>query len=145
MDTAAGQERRIYEIAGLPTPTPLTCPFSLLPSLSLSLSLCCCPQQVVVLLNFCIVIYNLIDLCPRPRLYSDGTPFWRKVPFSNIGSDNGPAANPIYNRVLPPLDPSRSINSLPSCLNQHFFSCLLPCFLMGNEGRRYYCARSVNS
>ena len=109
MDTVE-QEQRIYEIAGLLI--PLASLFPSIPSLSLSLSLSfslflwCCPQQVVVLLNFCIVIYNLIDLCPRPWLYSDGTPFWRKVPFRNIGPDNGPAANSIYNSVLPPLDTS---------------------------------------
>ena len=126
MDTAE-QEQRIYEIAGLLI--PFASPFPSIPSLSFSLFLWCCPQQVVVLLNFCIVIYNLIDLCPRPWLYSDGIPFWRKVPFRNIGLDNGPAANSIYNSVLPPLDTSPPPFPPPSIYHFSTFLSLPTLFL----------------
>lgn len=65
----------IYEIAALQPPL-LT---ALLPTLLRRF----CPQQVVVLLNLCTLIYNLIDLCPRFFFFPYAASFFFLSTISN--------------------------------------------------------------
>jgi len=85
-----GSSNGIYEIA-----TPLH------PFILLSLSY---PQQVVVLLNFCIVIYNLIDLCSRAWFSQSRDTAFEKCIISFIDRYNSSIENSICHHILLIID-----------------------------------------